>query len=264
MPDTGPSERFDSLLAKVIGHASSGGCDAALQKTSRALSDFRIAGIETNIGFLQTLLRHPDVIRWDVHTRFVDSQIEALASAPRAESRFFDAIEDAPPADRAGASVDPNDPLAVLAYGKTEKLSPRGDAPASPRTDGAVPLNSSMQGTIVSVEVAVGDEVQQGDLLLVMEAMKMEHEIRAEIAAVVREITVSVGDTVYEGHPLVYIEERALGKAESGRTEGVDLERVRPILPKSSSATPSPLDDRRPRCGRQAPEDRPADRAGER
>ena len=64
-----------------------------------------------------------------------------------------------------------------------------------------------MQGTIVSFDVREGDAVRQGQQLAVMEAMKMEHVIHSPISGIVRQITVAKGDTVFEGHPLVFIEE---------------------------------------------------------
>ncbi len=53
-----PSSNFDSLLTKVVGYASAGGLEAAMRRTARALSDFRIVGVDTNIPFRQALLAH--------------------------------------------------------------------------------------------------------------------------------------------------------------------------------------------------------------
>jgi biotin carboxyl carrier protein len=63
-----------------------------------------------------------------------------------------------------------------------------------------------MQGTIVKILVAVGDEVEAGQALLVLEAMKMENHINAELGGTVREIRVAAGDTVGTGDVLVVIE----------------------------------------------------------
>jgi len=62
---------YDSLLAKVIGHSSSTDFKDAITKTSRALSEFRIDGIATNIPFLQSILAHGDFAAGHIHTRFV-------------------------------------------------------------------------------------------------------------------------------------------------------------------------------------------------
>lgn len=242
-----PSPNFDSLLAKLICHSPDGACAGAIRKVSRALRDFRIEGIRTNIGFLQALLRHEDVRRWQVHTRFVDENVKSLLDTSGVQPRFFEA-GDGPLAAKghAGVKVDPGDPLAVLAYGKTESL-PRGSKePYEPGPDGAKALRAAMQGTIVSVEVGTGDEIRPEDLVLVMEAMKMEHEIRSEISGVVREVTVGVGDTVYEGHALAYIEERELATLSSNFGEETDLDHVRPDLAEVHARHAVTLDAARP------------------
>ena len=245
-----PSPHFDSLLAKVICHAPDAGAEAALAKASRALSDFRIAGIETNIGFLQRLLRHPSVEAWDVHTRFVDEHIESLASGSEVPGRFFDLTEGpSTGSGLAGAVVDSGDPLAVLAYGKESGDSKReepGSTPEEARPDGAIALRAAMQGTIISLETRIDEEIRGNDLLLVMESMKMEHEIRAGMSGVVREITVAAGDTVYAGHPLAFIEPRDVETDEEGHAEVVDLDVIRPDLAEVLDRHAVTLDHRRP------------------
>src|SRR6201999_461062 len=64
------SARFDSLLAKLIVHAGAGGLERAIVKAYRAVSEFRIEGSASNIGFLQTLLAQPAVAAGAVHTRY--------------------------------------------------------------------------------------------------------------------------------------------------------------------------------------------------
>ena len=244
-----PSPHFDSLLAKVICHAPAAGADGALAKASRALSDFRISGIETNIGFLQRLLRHPSVEAWDVHTRFVDEHIESLASASEIPVRFFEPpAGPSPGSGLAGAVVDSADPLAVLAYGKSGDADRRepSSTPDEARPDGATALRAAMQGTVISVEARVGDEIRATDLLLVMESMKMEHEIRAGTAGVVREISVAAGDAVYAGHALAYIEPRESEADEEGQAETVDLDAIRPDLAEVLDRHAVTLDHRRP------------------
>ncbi|MYA16762.1 MAG: carbamoyl-phosphate synthase large subunit, partial [Gammaproteobacteria bacterium] len=72
---------FDSLLAKVVGHSPSADFGDAVRRTSRALAEFRIEGVETNVAFLQAILAHPDFVAGRVHTRFVDEHIAELAAA---------------------------------------------------------------------------------------------------------------------------------------------------------------------------------------
>ncbi len=82
---------FDSLLAKLIAHSSTNFSDL-VAKTYRALCEFRIEGVPTNIGFLQNLLRHPEFIANRVYTRFVEDNIAALVDAQTSPHRrlFFD------------------------------------------------------------------------------------------------------------------------------------------------------------------------------
>ena len=241
-----PSPNFDSLLAKLICHSPDGGYAGAIARVARALRDFRIEGIRTNIGFLQAVLSHEDVRRWHVHTRFIDENIKSLLSKDGVESRFFESEESSAARGHAGVKVDPGDPLAVLAYGKTESLSGPRRQSHEPGPDGVKALRAAMQGTIVSVEVGIGDEVGADDLMLVMEAMKMEHEIRSEVGGVVREVTVGVGDTVFEGHPLAYVEERELGALGSDLSQEVDLDHVRPDLAEVHARHAATLDAARP------------------
>ena len=86
------SPAFDSLLAKVIAHSTSRDFADAVARTYRALCEFRIDGVATNLGFLQSLLRHPDVVANRVYTRFLDDHIDELLADDGAAHRrlFFD------------------------------------------------------------------------------------------------------------------------------------------------------------------------------
>lgn len=242
-----PSANFDSLLAKVVGDASEGGFEAAMRRTARALSDFRIVGVETNIPFLQALLAHRDVRAWKVHTQFVDEHMEELVAGQSGEGRFFPLPSSAAPqSGMAGAKVDPSDPLAVLSYGKRAATATRATPGSDTLPDGAKRLRAEMQGTIVSVDAEVGSPVRADDVVLVMESMKMEHEIRAGESGILREITVSVGDTVYEGHPLAVIEEREVDSAVDQGASEVDLDSVRADLAEVHARHDATLDAARP------------------
>lgn len=87
-----------------------------------------------------------------------------------------------------------------------------------------------MQGTIVSIEIAVGDPVPLKRALIVMESMKLEHVIDAEIAGVVRSIAITVGDTVMEGQVLLSIEPGDVVVAAVQVAAAVDLDFIRPDL----------------------------------
>ena len=222
-----PSPSFDSLLAKVVVKTRSGDFSAAVAKAYRALGEFRVDGVTTNLPFLQNLLRHPALAAYRVTTRFVDEHLPALLAAPDVAHRRVHA-ESSP--RLAGAKVDPRDPLAVLVHGKTTM----GDAPRTAIGDVAVGdgvvVRAPMQGTIVAIDVSPGDAVPAGAQLLVMEAMKMEHVVTAPVGGIVRTLGVGPGDTVYEGHPLVVLDESAVETTAAATAGPVDLDHVRPDL----------------------------------
>ena len=249
------SPSFDSLLAKVVGHSPSPDLGDALRRTYRALGDFKIEGIATNIALLQTLLVHPDLAAGRIYTRFVDDHVAALVDPINADhpQRFFAQRTGAvATSGQAGASVDTSDPLAVLSHGKdgAAAAAPIGEPDPLDAVlegpEGTVAVHAPIQGTIVSIEIAAGEPVREGQLLLVMNAMKMEHEVHARLSGVIRELTVAVGDTVYEGHPLAFLDEGQVDAGADLVTEKVDLDAIRPDLAEVHARHAATLDSARP------------------
>lgn len=249
------SPRYDSLLAKLIAYSPSSNFADALRRTYRALCEFRIEGVSTNIPLLQALVEHPALAGAEVYTGFLDDHIaELAASVGDAPRLFFE-----PPTEavaqpvQAGVTVDATNPLAVLDHGEAERDRRRtsggrsgGVAVAAPTTpDGTVAVNTPVQGTVVTVEVEEGDAVRAGQLVVVMESMKMQHEVTAGASGFVRRIAVSVGDTIYEGNPLVFIEEAAVDGADSDEEETVDLDELRPDLAEVEARRATTLDENR-------------------
>ncbi|MFN0096165.1 MAG: carboxyl transferase domain-containing protein [Dehalococcoidia bacterium] len=241
------SPRFDSLLAKVIAHTPSANFADVVAKTYRALGEFRIEGVGTNIGFLQTLLQQPEVRAGLVYTKFVEDNLATLATAVEHRELFFRpaAAPASAPAEAApggpklaGVRLQTRDPLAVLDFGKsvsdTERAAPA--APLDPALvdttgpEGAAPVIAPIQGTIVSIDAKPGDRVRQGKQLIVMEAMKMEHVIVATLSGVIRQVTVAVGDAVYDGHPLVFIEPAEVDEGGEDHAGAIDPDYIRPDL----------------------------------
>jgi acetyl/propionyl-CoA carboxylase alpha subunit/acetyl-CoA carboxylase carboxyltransferase component len=235
---------FDSLLAKLIAHSPSPHFADALTKAYRALCEFRIEGVRTNIAFLQSLLLHPEFAANRIYTRFVEDRAAELVAAGMSNHRrlFFDKEEKQASvgAKRAGAKIDASDPLAVLHHGKSARTAPTAAEQAVEVVEArshdisgpenTVPVEAPMQGTIVSIDVREGERVHRGQQLFVMEAMKMEHVIEAHLSGVVRQITVAKGDAIFEGHPLAFIEEAEVEGAATAESGKVDLDRVRPDL----------------------------------
>jgi acetyl-CoA carboxylase carboxyltransferase component len=105
---------------------------------------------------------------------------------------------------------------------------------------------SPLQGTVVSVDVAPGDEVHAGRPLVVMESMKMEHVVAAQWSGVVRAIAVAPGQTVLEGEPLVDLDEADVDHANGPAHDAVDLDAVRPDLAAVLERHAMGMDERRP------------------
>jgi acetyl/propionyl-CoA carboxylase alpha subunit len=241
--------RFDSLLAKVITHVKTPKFSEAAAKNERALSEFRVAGVSTNIPFLRALLRDPRVLAGEGHTRFIDEHAAELVAAQPDASRYFEPQATAANR-RAGAKLETTDPLGIVTYGKSETPAqqevPGAEEAVGPA--GTVPLRAPMQGTIVSLTVEEGATVLAGQEVLVLEAMKMQHAVSAKTAGIVRAFTVAPGDTVFEDHPLVFIEEQADLGDGARQEQAIDLDLIRPDLKEVLDRRARGLDENRPKA----------------
>ncbi|HEY2706806.1 MAG TPA: carboxyl transferase domain-containing protein [Caulobacteraceae bacterium] len=221
------SARYDPLLAKVIVHAES--LDAARAKSDRALSEFKIAGARTNIAFLRALLMSPALAERQLYTRYVEDHLADLLAIAEPPVRFFE------PAERdvrkAGVRVDPNDPLAVLSL-KPAAPAVSAATPAAyvEGPDGTVAVRAPLQGAIVSISVGLGDAVRKGQPICVMEALKMEHVVTADVSGFVREIALEVGDTIFEDTPILFIEPADVEGGDYAKAKAPDPDSIRPDL----------------------------------
>ena len=248
------STAFDSLLAKVIAHSPADDFRAAISRATRALSEFRVEGVATNIPFLRNVLGHEDFAAGRVHARWVDEHLAELATpAANARQRFATGTTPADDAGGyAGARVDSSDPLALFDHDAKVKAEQTGGgaaadaAPTVAGPEGATGVSSPMQGTIVSLDVAVGDEVRAGQQVAVVEAMKMEHVIAATHDGVVREVTMRQGDVVREGYPIVFVEEAEVRGAAVAEREALDPDHIRADLALAYERHAYVLDENRP------------------
>ncbi|HJU12197.1 MAG TPA: carboxyl transferase domain-containing protein, partial [Candidatus Binataceae bacterium] len=250
-----PSIRFDSLLAKLIVHSNDNDFHSLVRKAYRALCEFRIEGVPTNLDFLRNLLSSQQFTEETLHTRFIDEHSKQLASAEqRHHLLFFEGtgFTDLPARRLAGAKVDNTDPLAVLNLGKSSadgSLNGPVESGAPLPADGpenTTPVLAPIQGTIVTIDVREGEQVHSGQQLLVMEAMKMEHVIAAQVSGIVRTITIEVGDAIFEGHALAFIEPGEVNSTNLGAAEQIDLDHIRPDLAAAIERHEFGLDRARP------------------
>ena len=205
---------FDSMLAKLI--VTGADREQALQRARRALSELSIEGMPTVVPFHRVVLEDPAFVPaegedFKVHTRWIETEfnntIPMYAGAPGS----VDSDED----ERTTVVVEVNGkrmevslpemggaakPAAKPASKSRKSRSSRASAKA-----GGDELTSPMQGTIVKVAVSDGDTVAEGDLVLVLEAMKMEQPITAHKAGKVSGLSAKPGDTVTSGAVLATI-----------------------------------------------------------
>lgn len=247
---------FDSLIAKVIARSPSGGFDGAVRRARRALDEFELSGADSNLPFLRNILAHPEFTAGDVHTRWIDDRIGELAP-PSDNGAAADGADQA----WAGAKVanQTQDPLAALDFFRRgadaasldvnrglEADQTAGRAPEIVGPPGTEALRAPIQGTIIEILAAEGDSVAAGQDLIIMNAMKMEHVLKADVGGIVRELTVAVGDIIWEGHALVFIEPADVGPTRGSGGEAIDPDYIRPDLELTIERHDITLDHRRP------------------
>ncbi len=196
---------FDSLLAKII--ITGANRQQALERSRRALKELVIEGMPTVVPFHQAVLEDPAYTAEDgpfgVHTRWIETEFSGQI-AP-----YAGPLGEAPePIPRSRVVVEVNGKrLEVLvpaglgtANGSNAAARPKKPAKrqsgATTKTRSGNALTSPMQGTIVKVAVAEGDVVEAGDLVVVLEAMKMEQPLTAHRSGTVKNLNAQVGATV--------------------------------------------------------------------
>ncbi|NBC21481.1 MAG: ATP-grasp domain-containing protein [Alphaproteobacteria bacterium] len=240
------SPHFDSLIAKLIAHVPGGTYGDALSRLRRGLDEFVLEGAPSNLSFLKAMVDAPEVRANTVHTRFIDENMAALAST--GAQLAAPSTDPARPVRERPASTDP---LAVLEHGRGGQ-EPSGDdspilaPPDETLPDGVAAVDAPLQGTLVKFELEPGDPVWIGRTVAIMEAMKMEHEVRARVSGHVRGFAIAPGETVREGHPLVYLDAGEVAAGDDGGAEIHDLDHVRPDLAEALARKAAGLDENRP------------------
>ncbi|MBR1178922.1 biotin/lipoyl-binding protein [Bradyrhizobium sp. KB893862 SZCCT0404] len=216
------SAAFDSLLAKVIVHTPGEAWHDVVAKASRALREFRIDGVVTNIAFLQAVLAHPDFRTNRIATDFIDRNIAKLVEAAdgAAKPLYFAATE------RGGHDAEAH----------VAQIVP----------EGTVMVAAPLQGTIVTIQVKEGEIVRPGQQLAVIESMKMEHLVMAEQGGRVVKLAAGDGVTLMHGEPIMYLEPLDVAADHSATEADVDLDHIRPDLAELIARQANTLDANRP------------------
>ncbi len=204
------SQYYDNLVAKLVvwGHDR----EAARRRMLRALSETEVTGVATTIPAHLAILNHPDFIDARHSTNWVEQRLD-LSGVADAAVGPADGADDAEGRvlREVTAEVDGRRYSVKLWVPDVAAAAPRAAGrPAKPKVGvtgtGSGTVIVPMQGTIVKVLVSVGDHVEVGETVCVLEAMKMENAISAEKSGTVSEVKVATGDSVGPGDVIAVIE----------------------------------------------------------
>jgi acetyl-CoA/propionyl-CoA carboxylase biotin carboxyl carrier protein len=203
------SALYDPLIAKLIVRGADR--DDAIGRMQRALGEYRIGGVKTLLGFHKALLEHPcfragEACQGVVESPELAARAQELSPAPLADG----ATPPARAAERVAAvEVDgrrvevrvlvPEPPYRELARRRRERVA------AHAGRGGSDMIVSPMQGTVLEVKVSEGDVVAPGQVICIVEAMKMENEITAHRAGTVTELAVAPAEPVSIGQVICTI-----------------------------------------------------------
>ncbi|MGN6242220.1 MAG: acetyl/propionyl/methylcrotonyl-CoA carboxylase subunit alpha [Motilibacteraceae bacterium] len=208
---------FDSLIAKLVVTGATR--QQALERSRRALAEFEVDGMPTVIPFHRAVVSDPAFAPADpaqpfsVHTRWIETEFDNRIEP------YAGAAEGAEPEEREKVTVEVGgkrlEVVLPAGLGGIGAAAPGSRGPKKParragggKAAAAVSgdsLTSPMQGTIVKIAVEEGQEVAAGDLVVVLEAMKMEQPINAHKAGTVTSLAAEVGATVTSGAVLCEI-----------------------------------------------------------
>ncbi|MCJ1713395.1 biotin carboxylase N-terminal domain-containing protein [Curtobacterium sp. VKM Ac-2922] len=212
------SGSFDSMLAKLIVTGATRA--EALERSRRALAEFEVAGLPTVIPFHRAVVSDPafatpDDVPFSVYTQWIETdfvnEIPAWSGSP--EELPSPVERDTVVVEVQGKRIEVTMP-AIVGGGAAGAAGRRPAGPSAPprRRSSAVrgglassgaAVTSPMQATVVKLAVAEGDTVVKGDLLVVLEAMKMEQPVQAHKDGVVTSLNAPVGQTISSGHVLL-------------------------------------------------------------
>lgn len=204
---------FDSLLAKLIVTGATR--QEALEKARRALSEFEITGLPTIIPFHRAVVMNPSFAGENasdflVHTNWIETEFSSeIAPWDGAVEEGFDQQElyRTVVVEVEGRRLKVGVPSGIFAAGEQARLDkpPRRSLTDTAGISGIGTITSPMQATVVSVRVNEGDSVVPGDLVCVIEAMKMEQPIVSGSEGTITSVGVQAGDTVSAGHVIAVV-----------------------------------------------------------
>ncbi len=204
------SPLYDPMVAKLIVHGADR--DDAIGKMLRALGEYRIGGVKTLIGFHKALLTHPcfragETCHGVVESLELAARADELGGEPVASGAANGSgptVERVTWAEVDGRRVEVKVHLPEPGYRELGRR--RRERAARGAGAGSGVIVSPMQGTVLDVKVAAGDTVEAGQVICVIEAMKMENEVTAVVAGTVADLAVASLQPIAVGDPIVTIE----------------------------------------------------------
>lgn len=191
---------FDSLLAKLIVTGATR--EQAIERARRALAEFKIEGLATALTFHRAILEDPAYTKnFKVYTSYIENEFKNDIPAYQAQAAE---VTTKVAAEHLIAEV--NGKRFEIKLHTPEPVVKRHRAKQSAAGGaGGTSLSSPMQGTVVKVAVEEGETVELGDLVIVLEAMKMEQPLNAHKSGVIKNLKAAIGETVSSGTVLCEI-----------------------------------------------------------
>ena len=200
------SQFYDNLVAKLIVWAPDR--ESARRRMLRALDETEITGIATTIPADVAILTHPDFAAGTHSTKWVEDVLDLSGLTIAPPDAAPAAADDAVPTVQRDVTAEVDGrrfsvklwvPDLVAVAAPQGVVRPKRAAQAAAGASGSGDVTVPMQGTIVKVLVAVGDAVEVGQTICLLEAMKMENAVNAEKDGVIKEVRVSAGDVRRRG-----------------------------------------------------------------
>ena len=195
------SQFYDNLIGKLVVWASSR--DIAIGRGLRALEELEVSGVPTTASAASVIIGHPDFQNVNHSTRWVEEKLNFP------EEPIDQVSEEGVALERRQATVEVDGrrfEVNLLVPDSRTKPPRRSTSGLSSSGSGSGQVIAPMQGTIVNVLVEEGAEIEAGDPICVLEAMKMENNVLAEKSGSVKEVLISKGDSVGTGDVLAVIE----------------------------------------------------------
>lgn len=201
--------QFDSMLAKLIVFGETR--EEALQRSRRALSEYVIEGMPTVVPFHRHIVENPafvgDDTHFDVYTKWIEEAWDNPIP-PYVDPADAEEAEEATPNQKVVVEIDgrrvevalPGDlALAGGGAGGAKKKAKKRRSSGSKAGISGDAVAAPMQGTVIKVNVEEGQEVAEGEVVVVLEAMKMENPVKAHKSGVVTDLAVAAGEGVTKG-----------------------------------------------------------------